>query len=441
MKGEVKFLRALNYFEALKMYGGVPIIKKRFIPGDQMNLPRSSVDSVIQFIVQDCNDAISILPDVYASNLTGHVTKGAALALKSKTLLYAASPLFNSDTPYLDMADAANNNLLCYGDYKLSRWKDAADAAKAVIDWAPSGGISLVTNQGADKNYRYVWEVKDNSEIILSDKITNGNSKTAYATPWIAIVPTSVPSPGWAGLCPTQQFVEKFYDNRYTGKKMVWFASGNDLLRKYDSLDYRFKQTIGTVNSFWNTATPILNLYLAGNGFAQGSHYSSNAFTCMWLHKWIPYTTNSGYVANFTIFRLAEAYLNYAEALNEFSGPSPETYNAINIIRARSGMPNLPAGLTQAQFRDRVRQERAVELAWEGHRFYDIMRWKIAEDDGVMAGNMYGLKIYKLNAVPTFSYTRYVFEPRLFPKRMYLRPFTLTDINKSKGVFVQNPGY
>jgi hypothetical protein len=145
--------------------------------------------------------------------------------------------------------------------------------------------------------------------------------------------------------------------------------------------------------------------------------------------------------AQFIIFRLAEAYLNYAEALNEAQGPVQAAYDAVNTIRQRSGMPNLPAGLSQTDFRARVRHERAIELAYEFHRFYDIRRWMIAEEDGVMQGDIWGIKITKIAGTnpQEFNYLPYVFETRVFHTYMYLHPLPQNEVNK--GYLVQNPGY
>jgi len=139
------------------------------------------------------------------------------------------------------------------------------------------------------------------------------------------------------------------------------------------------------------------------------------------------------------VFRLAEAYLNYAEALNEAQGPVQAAHDAVNLIRQRSGMPRLPANLTKDQFRDRVRNERDIEMAFEDHRLYDIRRWKIAENEGVMQGAMQGLRITRPTSGTEFSYQVYTFENRSFFSRMYLHPFQNTEV--FKGYLVQNPGY
>jgi len=138
------------------------------------------------------------------------------------------------------------------------------------------------------------------------------------------------------------------------------------------------------------------------------------------------------------VFRVNELYLDYAEALNESAGPVSEAYDAVNTIRARSAMPPLPANLSKEELRARIRNERAVELAYDNQRFFDIRRWLIAEEDGVMQGDFWGIHINKTGDTK-FSWTPYVFEKRFFFKKMYLNPFPYSEV--LKGDLVQNPGY
>jgi hypothetical protein len=165
--------------------------------------------------------------------------------------------------------------------------------------------------------------------------------------------------------------------------------------------------------------------------------------TGMLVHKPVPYTVSArqAVIPNGIIFRVAELYLNYAEALNECNDTPPAAaYEAVNTIRQRSGMPKLTTGLTQAQFREKVRNERAIELAFEGHRLWDIRRWEIAQEDGVMQGAMYGLQI-QASTVNSgeFHYKPVVFENRTFNIRMYRNPFSMGEVEK--GYLIQNPGY
>ena len=133
----------------------------------------------------------------------------------------------------------------------------------------------------------------------------------------------------------------------------------------------------------------------------------------------------------------AEILLNYAEAQNELSGPDQSIYNAMNLVRSRAGLPNLPAGLNQADMRERIRHERRIELAFEGRRFYDIMRWKIAEQ--VFSQPMHGMKITVVNNSPV--YTPVVVRTITFnPAKNYLQPLPQAAIDQNPKI-KQNPGY
>lgn len=444
ISAEAHFLRAHLSFENLKRYGGMPIVDRRFESSEFEStfIPRSSVASYVEFLVSDLDYAIGKLPDSYISQWRGRATKGAALALKSRVLLHAASKRFNQATPVLSMEDPANDSMLCYGNYDINRWKRAADAAKAVLDWAPSGGIKLIDNQGVDKNYRYSWEVNDNEEIILAAKQTNGDWKNV--SPYSYWLHARVG--GGAGPMPTQNFVEYAYD-RTDGTPQVWENAGTDLAGQYVNLDPRFHQTIAYNGFFWNQQRGVLNMAL---GPPPAGPHSAGNVTGYFIKKHVPDAINA--VANrvpknFTLYQLNEIYLNYAEALNEFEGPVTAAYDAINTIRARSGMPALPAGLTKEQFRERVRKERATELAFDGHRWWDILRWQIGDE--VINGPFYGLKIYKNEPITnpfTFRYEKYQFETRVWQDRFYFYFFTNNSLANAtnevnKGYLVQNPGW
>jgi hypothetical protein len=433
VKGEALFIRALNYFEMLKRYGGIPKVDKRFLLTDSLFVKRSTIAESFNFIVKDCDNSALLLPPSYVSTLRGRATKGAALALKAKALLYAASPIFNAANPYLDAG--TNNSLICYGNYDINRWQKAADAAQAVLDWASGSGCVLVTNQGVTKNYKFVWEKPDNSEIILAEKAYAALGWWVY--PWRAITPTNIVS-GWGGRSVPMNFVKLYEKIDGTSQNWNMVSGGNDLNQKYAELDPRFAQTIAYNGTYWSAEHPIVQT------FAGGLHVNT-CFGGAWVHKAIPsalgLVTGTSQIPNGILFRLGEVYLTLAEALNEAQGPVAAAYNAVNTIRARSGMPNLQLGLSKEQFRTRIRNERSIELAYEDQRFYDIRRWLIAENDGVMKGNFYGIKIAKIAGTTPqeYSYSPYVFEVRSFTPKMYLHPWPINEVNK--GYIIQNPGY
>lgn len=451
VKGEALFIRALNYLDMLKRYGGVPLVTKRIVSFEESKIPRSTLEETVNQIVKDCDEAVAKLPNVQPSNFAGRAHKGAALAVKARALLYAASPLFNTATPPNSYGNAQEDKLVCYGNFDINRWKLAADAARAVLEWAAGAGVALVDDPNkrvpvitpggrVDGNYRTAWEVNDNSEIILSSNLY-GSAKGIWQFPWQYLVTRTnyVAGAGgfWVGNTITFNFVQKY--EKKDGTKQTWNpAGGNDLLQKYAELDPRFAQSVVYTGARLHANATRVQIWegaLSNKSNCKGGH---------WLLKWVNDAIPQGpQVPSNPIFRLNEVYLNYAEALNELGGPTPEAYNAVNRIRTRSGMPNLPSGLSQAQFRDRVRNERAIEMAFEDQRFWDVRRWLIAEQEGVMNGPMYGLEIQRLNnATPfptAFSYKPFIFETRVFPRKYYLHPFDLNEV--LKGNLKQNPGW
>jgi hypothetical protein len=431
-KGQALFIRGMNYLELYKRYGGVPLIDIRITTENPENLSinRSTLEETVNFIIKDAEEAAALLPDKWPSQYTGKVTKGAALMLKSRTLLYAASPLSNTATPPLSLP-GEDNKLICYGNYDANRWKLAADAAKAVIDWAPGAGIRLLS--GSDRSYQDTWEVPDNAEVIMTPKMYSQSQ--SYSSSTFKSLNNFYMIQG--GIMITQNFVERY--EKKDGTLQVWNRNGgNDIARIYADMDPRFRQSVAYNGSYWNVDFPELKFYEGGVPDNQPPRVDN--MTGYWIRKWIPTTltrTVPAYI-NWHWARLAEAYLNYAEALNEYQGPTPEAYQAVNTIRNRVGMPDLPANLTQVEFREKVRNERAVELAFEDHRLWDLMRWCMAED--VLNGPMWGLKIYKLPEPSTeFQYEYYIFEERTWKTPMYRLPFNQGEIDK--GYLVQNPGW
>lgn len=426
VKGEAKWIRALNYFEMFKHYGGVPIVDHRFDLNENFLVQRSTLQATLDFIIKDCDDAISQCPTIYPSAFRGRATKEAAYALKSKTLLFAASPQFNTGTPVMPLS--GHNDLICFGSYDPNRWQVAADAAKAAIDAAPAAGNFLITNQGVTKNWKYIWEKMDNPEIIIAEKSKNGTNFGNF-------LPASIYN-GQDGITVTMNFVR--YYEKLDGTPQTWdmVNGGNDLSKKYSELDPRFSQCIAANGSYWNVDFPNIQTTTVPLGRNAGGCYGGT-----WLHKPIPDAMRSGgwIKCNWPIFKVNELYLNYAEALNEAQGPVQAAYDAVNVIRARSGMPNFPPGMTKEQFRTKIRNERAVELAFDAHRIFDERRWLISDTEGLMKGNMWGIKIYPIANSTEFRYVPYVFSVRTFFPRMYLHPFMQTEVDK--GYIIQNPGY
>lgn len=435
-KGEAYFMRAIVFWEGVYRYGGLPIVDHRIAGGESAKYPRSSFEDCVNFIVDDCDKAAELLPDKYSnSTMVGRATRIAALALKARVLLYAASPLFNTANPYMSVgADKAK--LIGYGNFDKNRWKLAADAAKEALDAAIAAGYGLYKGGTPQTNYEHVWTEPDNVEIILANKKYRNFS--TFDKPISGNVPEWAGS-SWSdgGLFATFNFVMKY--EKKDGNKQTWNMEGGDnLLAKYSELDPRFAQTIGYQGSVWSDEIGTLD-FLPG-----GAHNVSYDKTKHLVRKWVPRSLKATSPRNYTnmdwiLFRVAELYLNYAEALNEYQGPCTEAFNAVNEVRSRSGMPGFPTSLDQNAFREKLRNERAVELAFEDHRFWDIRRWMLAEEEGVMQGKMYGLQLSKIVGSTEVRYKPYVFENRLWSRRSYLHPIKQNEVDK--GYLLQNPGW
>jgi hypothetical protein len=247
------------------------------------------------------------------------------------------------------------------------------------------------------------------------------------------------------GAMVTQNFVEK-YEKR-DGTPQTWDPSGGDNLSElFAELDPRFVQSVAYVGSYWNEDFPYLQMWEGGVGDKEPPLVDNK--TGYWQRKMVPpeMKTGVGGWPIWNILRLAEAYLIKAEALNEAQGPVQEAYDAVNKIRARSGMPDFPPGLSQEEFRQKIRNERSIELYAENNRLWDVMRWLIADKTdpvtgkAILNGEMWGINITKQPDPSTeFSYELKVFEVRTWSPNMYHWPFDQAEVNK--GYLIQNPGY
>jgi hypothetical protein len=429
VEGEMHFLRAFFYFELLKRFGGVPLMTKVYSVNDDINFPRATYDQIVNLIVADADKAFTLLGNDsdYSDSNYGRATKGAALALKARTLLYAASPLNN---PSNDKA----------------KWKAAADAAQAVIDthqYELSLTYEDILNQAKSKEY-IMYKIRGPRAIdgIFAD----------YAM-----------SPGSGGaqgqMDPTQNHVD-MYQMQATGKDITDPTSGYDPKNPYAGRDPRFYANIIYNSQPWQGKTMDTWVQLDGTGkvTAHGKDIDPSAITytatSYYCKKYWPETYNrvggGTTLLNYIYFRYAEVLLNYAEAENEYLDvPDATVYANINAVRQRAvysasptlHMPALPAGLTKDQMRVAIRHERAIELAFEDHRWYDIMRWH--NGPATIAVPMYGMLVVK-NTNGSFTYTPKVLGAnfqKVYADYQHRYPIPRSEIYKSKGVLVQNPGW
>lgn len=421
-KYEARFLRAYFYFELTKRYGGVPIISTIYsVDDDFQNVSRNTLAECFQYITAECDSAAKNLPVTYAATDLGRATRGAALALKSRVLLYAASDLFNTST-WAGGYTKPELISLTSGD-RQARWKAAADAAKAVIDLSGTGYI-------LHTNYRNLFITNSYTlpEVIFARRnaASNDFEKANYPIGYDL---------GNSGTTPSQDLVDAY--EMSNGTRFDW-NNPTHAAAPYTNRDPRLGLSIILNNTTYKGRA--VESWMGGR---DGRGVVNATKTGYYLKKYVNENLNlllnntSAYSWN--LFRLAEIYLNYAEALNEASPGHADIKTYVDRVRARTGvaMPPLPAGLSQAEMRERIRNERRVELAFEDHRGWDVRRWM--QGPQYLGAPLRGVNITR-NADGSFKYAPVVVETRVFEPRMYLYPIPQGELNASKGL-IQNPGW
>ncbi|MGC4235508.1 MAG: RagB/SusD family nutrient uptake outer membrane protein [Niabella sp.] len=404
MRAESRVLRAYFYFDLIKRYGGVPLITKVLQYGENTDLPRNSFDEIIDFIVQEVDGAKDSLQTdwkSYDGGRDGRFTKGAALALKSRALLYAASPLNNPSND-------------------VGKWQKAAAAAQEVI---------VMGQYSFHPDYSSLF-LEDNatlsSESIFAIRLGASNNMERLNYP--------IGTPGGAsGIAPSQNLVDAYE-----------YKSTPDPANPYANRDPRFAATVVYNNSAWNGRT--MEIFAGGQDDPANLNTSRTGYYLKkFLNPALNLTQGEAKLRSWIVFRYAEIILNYAEAMNEAYGPDNDNgygltaRQAINQLRARTsvGMPAVVAS-GQAEMREKIRHERQIELAFEDHRYWDLLRWKTAET--VLNQPLKGMRVSRAGS--SFSYQVFEVEKRIFQApRMYRYPIPAEEINKSKNILTQNEGW
>lgn len=415
--GELEFIRAFRYQDLIRNYGGVVLVGDTVTQlTDNLQAPalfaRATIQQSIAYATAQLDDAAQRLPlNNDGTWALGRATEGAALALKSRLLLYAASPLYNAGT-----------------------WTDAAAAAKAVMDL---GKYTLSQN-----GYGPLFLSPNDNEIIF-ERLYIPN-----IAPHVCMEIANGPNgyDGWAGNTPFQNLVDAYPMNN--GKPITDPTSGYDPQNPYVNRDPRFYATI-LYNGAAYRGNTVQVFIPGGKDSKQGPSNWNASQTGYYLKKFMNDSypiDNPWSVAGaqpWIYFRYAEILLNYAEAQNEAVGPDATVYAAINSIRSRASvnMPSLTAGLSQSDMRSAIQNERQIELAFEEHRFYDVRRWKIADStENVPA---YGMSVTVNPSNPSgYTYTKIIsLAGRSFLPQHYWLPIPLTEIQASNNQLKQNPGY
>ena len=402
-KAEAHIARAYYYAELAKMYGGVPIVESHIDDGTMVS--RSSYEEVVDYIVNEVDtykDSLAVNWDKFKDR-EGRFTLGVALAIKARTLLYAASPLHNPEND-------------------LTKWEAAAAAANELIQH-DSLNYSLDPSYGS---YFVGQSPLTSPETIYAVRRAQSNSMEKNNYP-IAT------QGGKSGATPTHNLVAAY---EYTGTP--------DPSNPYANRDPRLAASVVTNGSTWNGRT--IDQAPGGTDDMANANASKTGY---YLKKFLTDNLNlqQGQVAqhNWVAYRYGEILLNYAEAMNEAYGPDAvpagftmSARQALQMVRDRASnkLPKVIAA-DQASFREAVKHERRVELAFEDHRYWDLLRWKDAMD--VLNKPVLGVAVTRNGE--GWSYEVQEVATRTFYEKNYYLPFLRSEIENSNNTLEQNPNY
>ncbi len=414
---EVRFLRAYFYFELFRAYGDVPLVTTTLTNGQANNMARTPADQIVKFIVDECDAIAPYLPVSYVTEMNseiGRATRIAVAALKARTLLYAASPLHNPN-----------------GDKE--KWKKAAEACKYILDNADIWGLTL-------SSYGTLWghDAFYNTEVIFG--LGRGESNSFE----MANYPVGVEN-GSSGNCPTQSLVDQ-YEYQDNGQTFGERYPGNidlNTVNPYEGLDPRFALTVVKNGDEWpsNGAQKKVMETFTG-GFNGAPKYGATP-TSYYLKKLVDgtcVTTADNQTSRrhtWIIFRLAEFYLDYAEAVfNATGSANDDTYGmtaneAINVLRNRPDIQMPEFTEDGDAWVKRYERERLVELAFENHRFWDVRRWK--------KGAQYFKNIQVATISPSLQLTRSTLT-RTWDEKMNFYPIPQSELIKNSNL-TQNEGW
>lgn len=454
MKGQAFFLRAYFYHNLLRMFGGVPVITNVYGLGEDYLDPRNSFAETVDFIVANADSAAALLPLEQMGNDMGRATRGAALALKARVLLYAASDLYHTNPSGRPETGYTG------GQNREAHWRAARDAAQDVIDlglyqlFAPNPA----TPEEAAENFTNLFLQKTSQEAILSRFYTETrtsnfgrfNGPNGYHT--------------WGGNTPLQNLVDAF--RMADGSPFDW-NDPSHAAAPYENRDPRFYASIlhdgaqwqerpddvkdldpvGIIQTFRGMTLPSGEVISGLDTRDSPIEDWNGGYSGYLIRKFVDPNVNHQYFGqeiSWMFFRYAETLLNLAEAsieLNELDAAR----GALNQLRRRAGMPELPAGLSQAAMREEYRNERQVEMAFEEQRFFDVRRWMIAPS--AFSQNGVGIDIFLEGAsrLDRSTWTNYRYITRVVMERnwddkLYFIPVHRDELNRNREL-TQNPGY
>ena len=439
MKSEARFLRALAYFELVKRYGGVPLLgDKVYTLEDDLEIPRNTFAECVDYITSELELAKKDLRGLPmrgsdGNNYTAVPTREACDALKSRVLLFAASKLFNEDPI------EKGNALVGYESYDANRWKVAADAAKDFIKTYGHEGTGAINLNPDFRNVFLSFYGAANPEVIwvVQDQFDSYALETTNGP-----LGFSAKALGHGQTLPTQNLVEAFpmLDGKQIGQSSKYRYTMDD---QYSNRDPRLEMTVLHNGSNWLGT----NLATYQGGYNNPANQNLYTRTSYYMAKFLgDYTSGTKEYSNalhpWVMFRYAEILLNYAEAMNEYAGPNADgVKESIIMLRKRAGIEagddglyGVPANATKEEMRELIYNERRVEMAFEEQRYFDIRRWRLAEN--IFASPVKGLTITNRDGMLNYAETALLNVQ--WDNKRYLYPIPYSEVLKNSNM-IQNP--
>lgn len=428
LKAEMKFLRANLYSKLIKFYGGVPILDRALGLEDNFDLQRNTYEECVDFIVKELDEAAAILPENRPDEEFGRATKLSALAVKSRTLLYAASKLHDPST-------SPNGPLFDYA--KSTKWQDAADAAKAVIDLVGARDLLAVNNS---EDYQKLF-LSPHQDILFARPFSSQyfDFGTDANSLWDQ---TQSPNgyTGWALSSPTHNFTLQFNMADGTTTDGPIFdpsnPNANREMRYYANLLFNGATFRGREVQYY--LSEDVNAYPHGldspEGLGNVGHSSKTGYNIRkFQDESVPVSGGISSQRPYILYRLAEIYLNFAEAQYHL-GDEAAAREFLNKVSQRALQPEITAA--GPELLEAIKRERRVELCFEGHNFFDERRWM---EETHLGFDILGLKWTK-KADGTLVQEEYTVVKRPFTEKHYYLPIPRTEVEKAPSM-EQNLGY
>lgn len=444
--GQVRFIRAFEYWDLIARWGAMPIITKSFSINDREEIvgqKRNTYKECIDFLVSELDQAAKELPANWSGDDYGRATSVAALALKSRILLYAASPLMNEDVKIPEVG---------YTTPEPDRWQKAAKAATEALDAAQTAGYELYNLNGdPSKNYQLIFmdNTAANKETLFARMGTSSADGESISSCDQYNNPNGYG--GWGGNCPLQELVDAYEVVKDgVASKFDW-NNPEEKANPYANRDPRFYATILYDGAKWMTRNVETYFDVDNNGTIIGGGKDTKFGNDSWNASPTGYNMkkfmDEGYALNSWNFcarnwihlRMAELYLNKAEALYHI-GDEEGAREALKPVRQRAGMPAVTA--TGADLLEAIKNERRIEFAFEEHRYFDVRRWK--EAPKYFGSTVHAITIKKYpDGKKTYEVDKLrsdVGGDRKWDDKMYWLPIPKSEMDKNPNL-VQNPGY